>query len=89
MEDIERLPAGEVPTHLRDAHYQGAASLGHGQGYRYPHDDPRGWVPQQYRPDEVAARRYYEPSTHGEEEEIARRMTAHLQDEPTGSGGAP
>ncbi len=65
---------GEVGKHLRDAHYQGAASLGHGEGYRYPHDDPRGWVPQQYTPDEVAGQVFYEPSDHGDEAEIARRM---------------
>ena len=41
---------GEVPMHLRDAHYSGAAGLGHGKGYRYPHNDPEGWVDQQYRP---------------------------------------
>ena len=60
--------------HLRDAHYQGAAKLGHGKGYDYPHDHPEGWVPQQYRPAEVAGRRYYDPSTHGFEKEIADRM---------------
>ena len=59
--------------HDRDAHYQGAASLGHGKGYRYPHDDPRGWVEQQYLPDEVADRTYYEPSEHGFEGELAIR----------------
>ena len=69
--------AGEVPVHLRDAHYQGAAMLGHGEGYDYPHDDPRGWVPQQYLPDEVAGRRYYEPSPHGFEREVAERMAQH------------
>ena len=58
-------PAGEVPIHLRDAHYRGAATLGHGEGYEYPHDDPAGWVAQEYRPAEVADRRYYEPSAHG------------------------
>jgi putative ATPase len=65
MGDVRDLPAGEVPVHLRDSHYRGAAKLGHGEGYVYPHDDPRGWVPQQYRPDEVGDRAYYEPSPHG------------------------
>ena len=60
MDDVRDLPAGEVPVHLRDAHYQGAKSLGHGKGYEYPHDHPGGWVEQQYRPDEVQQRRYYE-----------------------------
>jgi putative ATPase len=64
-----------VPVHLRDGHYRGAASLGHGEGYEYPHDDPRGWVEQQHRPTSVASHRYYEPSPHGDEAEIARRMT--------------
>lgn len=69
--DAAAAGVGEVPSHLRDAHYQGAESLGHGEGYCYPHDDPAGWVPQQYRPDELADHRYYEPSKHGDE--------AHLQ----------
>jgi putative ATPase len=79
--DVRDRPAGEVPAHLRDAHYQGARSLGHGKGYRYPHDDPRGWLPQRYVPDEVAGRTYYEPSPHGFEEEIRRRMASHHEDE--------
>jgi putative ATPase len=65
--DVEGQPAGQVPAHLRDAHYQGAARLGHGTAYRYPHDDPRGWVDQAYRPDHLEGRRYYEPSDHGRE----------------------
>ena len=65
--DDVRASRGEVPIRLRDAHYQGARSLGHGAGYEYPHDDPRGWVPQQYRPDEVQDHVYYEPSDHGAE----------------------
>ena len=82
------LPAGEVPKHLRDAHYRGAASLGHGEGYDYPHDDPRGWVDQQHRPTDLAARRYYEPSRHGHEEEIGRRMAARHPDEADGTAPA-
>ena len=77
--DVAELPTGEVPMHLRDAHYRGAATLGHGEGYDYPHDDPSGWVDQQHRPAEVAGRRYYEPSGHGHEEEIGRRMAARRQ----------
>ena len=65
---------GEVPAHLRDAHYQGAAALGHGAGYEYPHDHPSGWVDQRYLPDELAGERWYRPSTHGHEKEIAERM---------------
>ena len=79
--DVQTLPAGEVPVHLRDAHYSGAARLGHGKGYEYPHDDPRGWVPQEHRPPEVAGRTYYEPSPHGFEEEVARRMAEHTTED--------
>lgn len=67
---------GEVPAHLRDAHYQGAASLGHGTGYDYPHDDPSGWVVQQYLPDSLVEQQWYEPSEHGAEADVARRMAA-------------
>jgi len=65
--------AGEVPVHLRDAHYKGAASLGHGDGYRYPHNDERGWVEQSYLPDEVAGQTFYEPSPHGFESRLRDR----------------
>jgi putative ATPase len=74
--DIRERPAGAVPAHLRDASYRAARTLGHGAGYEYPHDDPRGWVPQEYRPPEVAGRVYYEPSDHGRERETAERMRA-------------
>ncbi len=73
MADV-RTHGGEVPVHLRDGHYQGAAKLGHGVGYEYPHDDPRGWVDQEHRPDEVRENVYYQPSEHGFEAEVARRM---------------
>lgn len=62
-----RTLGGEVPMHLRDSHYKGAKGLGHGQGYAYPHDDPTGWVDQQYRPPEVRDHVYYRPSPHGAE----------------------
>lgn len=74
LADVRERPSSGVPPHLRDAHYQGAAKLGHGSGYRYPHDDPRGWVEQEYRPAEVSDRIYYEPSNHGFEADIAERL---------------
>ncbi|HEX4906201.1 MAG TPA: replication-associated recombination protein A [Acidimicrobiales bacterium] len=79
--DVRERPAGEVPAHLRDAHYQSAGKIGHGKGYEYPHDDPRGWTAQEYRPAEVAGRTYYEPSPHGFEEEVARRMRSLTEDD--------
>ncbi|MCU1494175.1 MAG: putative ATPase [Acidimicrobiaceae bacterium] len=72
--DVATRPAGAVPAHLRDAHYPGASALGHGAGYDYPHDDPRGWTDAQYLPSELVGTRYYEPSTHGAEGEIAERL---------------
>ena len=77
-DDVRNHPGGEVPPHLRDAHYRGAATLGHGAGYAYPHDDPRGFVEQAYRPDELTGRRYYEPGPHGREARIRAELEARL-----------
>src|SRR5262245_37239155 len=57
--------ADPVPLHLRDASYRGAKQLGHGKGYRYPHDFPGHAVEQEYRPAAFTGRRYYEPSGQG------------------------
>jgi len=65
--DVRSAVSQEVPAHLRDAHYRGASTLGHGEGYVYPHDDPSGVVAQQYRPDALEGRVYYEPTPHGAE----------------------
>ncbi len=67
LDDVRAGLLGTVPSHLRDAHYPGAKKLAHGSGYVYPHDDPRGVSPQQYAPDEVAHRSYYQPTRHGAE----------------------
>ncbi|GAA5188923.1 replication-associated recombination protein A [Rugosimonospora acidiphila] len=74
MEDVRAGRAGPVPRHLRDAHYPGSRGLGHGIGYRYPHDDPRGVVAQQYAPDDVVGRDYYRPTQHGAERAVAERL---------------
>ena len=79
--DIKNGAVGEVPAHLRDAHYSGAAVLGHGTGYEYPHDDPRGWVRQQYLPSELVEKRWYDPSHHGREREIAQRLSERESEE--------
>ena len=67
--DVRDGAASRVPAHLRDAHYPGAAQLGHGDGYRYPHAEPGGWVDQDYRPAETAKHRYYRASGRGEDVE--------------------
>ena len=80
--DVRERAGGEVPSHLRDAHYKGAKSLGHGEGYDYPHGHPEGWVAQQYRPAELEGRTYYEPSPHGDEPEVRRRMDDRQEPTP-------
>jgi putative ATPase len=65
MSDVQDRRTGPVPAHLRDSHYPGAEHLGHGQGYVYPHDTPEGWVPQEYRPAEIADQVYYRPTGRG------------------------
>jgi putative ATPase len=72
--------AGPVPMHLRDSHYKGAQSLGHGEGYVYPHDAPQGWVPQDHMPAEVAGERFYRPSAHGAEPEMYDALEARRRD---------
>jgi putative ATPase len=72
-EDVRNGAVGEVPAHLRDAHYQGSQSLGHGVGYQNPHGADTAWVDQQYLPDEIADRVYYEPSTRGAEANLVIR----------------
>ena len=72
--DVRAGLGGAVPAHLRDAHYSGAAKLGHGAGYRYAHDDPRGVVAQQYAPDGVAGRQYYAPTDRGVERDLSTRL---------------
>ncbi len=59
--------ADPVPLHLRDAHYGGARALGHGEGYKYPHDFPEHRVEQEYRPQRFEGKRYYEPSGQGQD----------------------
>ncbi|MGK5449205.1 replication-associated recombination protein A [Streptomyces radiopugnans] len=87
LADVRAGLAGPVPRHLRDGHYQGAKKMGHGEGYRYPHDLPGGIAAQQYAPDGVHGRRYYEPTRYGAEAryaEVAERVRARLRGE-----GAP
>jgi putative ATPase len=73
--DVRRGLIGQVPGHLRDAHYPGAAKLGHGEGYKYPHDFEHGLVRQDYAPEQVRERRYYEPTRHGAEAPVADRWS--------------
>ena len=71
--DVRGGRIGNVPPHLRDAHYSGAKSLGHGVGYVYSHDAPFGVAEQQYAPDVVLDRAYYRPSEYGAEAAVKQR----------------
>ncbi|MFV2198111.1 replication-associated recombination protein A [Nocardiopsis sp. LOL_012] len=80
--DVRAGGAGSVPAHLRDAHYKGAADLGHGEGYLYAHDFPGGVAPQRYAPAGLEGREYYRPTSHGAERrfgEVLRRIKEVLR----------
>ncbi len=77
LADVQSGRVGAVPNHLRDGHYRGAAELGHGVGYLYPHDVDSGVAQQSYLPEILAEASYYSPSSHGAEERwsaIAQRL---------------
>ncbi|HEX7303613.1 replication-associated recombination protein A [Lentzea sp.] len=74
IEDVRKGAIGAVPAHLRDGHYAGAKKLGNAQGYRYPHDVPEGVVTQQYAPDDLVGRDYYEPTGRGAERAVSERL---------------
>jgi putative ATPase len=82
LADVKEGKGQSVPRHLRDAHYSGAARLGRGVEYRYPHDYPGNWVRQQYLPDDLLGRRYYEPTENGSEKAIREKLN-RLRDERT------
>ncbi|WP_431307308.1 replication-associated recombination protein A [Ferdinandcohnia quinoae] len=72
IEDVRNGNIGEIPLHLRDAHYSGASKLGHGIGYKYPHDYPNGWVSQQYLPDVLLNTKYFQPKQNGQEKYFSK-----------------
>ncbi|MGW7520636.1 replication-associated recombination protein A [Streptomyces sp. NPDC054796] len=81
LADVRAGVAGPVPPHLRDSHYKGSQKLGHGKGYQYPHDLPGGIAAQQYAPEGIHGKRYYEPTRYGAEAryaDVAERVRARL-----------
>jgi len=72
--DVTEKRAEPVPLHLRDTNYRGSKALGHGKGYKYPHDFPGHWVEQQYMPEGIKTEPYYEPSDNGREAKIKERL---------------
>ncbi len=79
----------QVPAHLRDAHYSSAADIGHGVGYLYPHDDPRGWVEQQYLPDDLVGTAFYEEVPRGRERVWAEQWRARRGESPQEASEPP
>ncbi|KRN09026.1 recombination factor protein RarA [Liquorilactobacillus mali KCTC 3596 = DSM 20444] len=79
LADIDHGGYGDVPAHLKDAHYQGAKTLGHGVDYQYPHDYPHDWVPQQYLPDPIKNKSYYQPKDNGRYEAALKDQYARLK----------
>lgn len=75
LKDIAERRVEPVPIHLRDTNYRGASRLGHGKGYKYPHDYPGNWVEQSYLPDGVQSQPYYEPTDNGREAKIKERLS--------------
>lgn len=74
LQDIREKECGQVPMHLRCTHYKGAKSLGHGKGYKYPHDFSGAHVEQEYMPQPLSGISYYRPTTYGKEKEIGDRL---------------
>ncbi len=81
---VKNEPQENVPPHLRGTGYKGAAKLGHGQGYLYPHDFPGHFVAQDYLPPGLRGKTFYCPSEEGYEKEIRQRLSRWRP--PTGAG---
>lgn len=79
LADIRAGKAGEVPDHLRDAHYAGAEKLGHGVNYKYPHNYPNDWVAQDYLPDKLLGSHYYEAKATGKYEQVLKQQLERLR----------
>lgn len=77
LADVRAGKSGDIPDSLRDAHYSGANKLGRGIGYQYPHDFPDHWIKQQYLPDSLKDRRYYEPASTGKYEQALASQLQH------------
>ncbi len=74
MKTVEETGNLAIPVHLQDAHYKGAAKLGHGTGYLYAHDYPNHYVQQQYLPYELSGKEFYHPSGNGYEVKVKEHM---------------
>lgn len=78
LHDIRAKNTGDVPIHLKDSHYRGAATLGRGVDYLYPHSYDSGWVKQQYLPDEIKHQSYYTPNENGKFERALKTIYENI-----------
>ncbi len=76
MNEVQQSGNLPIPAHLQDAHYKGAAKLGHGDGYLYPHSFDQHYVKQQYLPYELSGKEFYQPDGMGYEQKIKEHMSA-------------
>lgn len=77
--DIRKGNPGDIPAHLKDAHYKGAEKLGRGVEYKYPHSYESGWVKQQYLPDKLKHKQYYHPKETGKFEKNLKQIYENLR----------
>ncbi|HJF38612.1 replication-associated recombination protein A [Weissella cibaria] len=80
LADVRKGGTGDVPDHLKDAHYKGAEKLGHGVDYVYPHGYPGDWVPQQYLPDKLVGKHYFDPAGNSKVEVAYKDQYQKLSD---------
>lgn len=78
LADLAKGNYGEIPNHLRDSHYQGAAKLGRGVDYKYPHDYLHDWVKQDYLPSKLKQKHYYQPKDNGRYEQALKEQYLKL-----------
>lgn len=79
LSDIRKGNAGQIPDHLKDGHYSGAKELGRATGYKYPHNYENGYVAQQYLPDKLKNKRYYQPKLTSKAEQQFKAVYDNLK----------
>ena len=79
LTDVRQGKSGNIPSHLQDAHYQGAQKLGRGTNYQYPHNYPNHWVKQQYLPDTLKHTQYFHPDPTSKFEEALKEQYKKFQ----------
>ena len=79
LSDVRQGKSGNIPSHIQDAHYQGAQKLGRGMNYQYPHNYPNHWVKQQYLPDTLKHTQYFQPDPTSKFEEALKEQYKKFQ----------